>query len=95
MASNKTRLARTMRTPAEIKARTPIFNTVAWEKQKERKAKRVQKQQDTAHAKAILRKEVAKPKSQTKADVKKAKALVKKVEQKRARNLKYKAKQKK
>jgi hypothetical protein len=95
MASDKAQIARIMRTPAEIRAHTPIFRTAAWETQKKRIAKRVQKKQEAAHARAVIRKEVAKPKSQTRKDIRNAKAIVKKVEKKRARNLKYQAKHKK
>lgn len=47
------------------------------------------RRQEASHARAVLRKEKAKPKSQTKAELKAAQKLLKKVEAKRSRQLKY------
>ena len=83
------KLARSMMSEDDIKKHVPVFQTSAWEARKNRIVRNVKKQQDAAHAKAVLRKESAKPKSQTKAELKKAREVMKKVEEKKRRHLKF------
>lgn len=81
-------------TPADIKANKGPFMTTAWQVRKNGIAERVARRAELNRAKTLLRKETAKPKSQTKKEIRSAQRLVKKVEAKRARSLKFKNKKK-
>lgn len=55
---------------------------------------RVKKQQDEAHARAVIRKENTKPNTVTKKQLKKAKVILKRKEEKKSRNYKFLSKNK-
>lgn len=88
-SSNKKSVAKKLLSKEEKAKGTTPFNAKGWDLQKKAIAQRVETQQGKAHARAVIRKENAKPKSQTKKELKEAKKIVKKIEAKKSRHLKY------
>lgn len=89
MQANKKSIAKKMLSKVEKAKGTTPFNAKGWDLQKKAIAQRVETQQGKAHARAVLRKENAKPKSQTKKAIKEARKIVEKAEQRKKRQAKY------
>ena len=89
MQANKKSVAKKLLSKAEKAKGTTPFNAKGWDLQKQAIAQRVETQQGKAHARAVLRKENAKPKSQTKKELKEARKIIEKVEQRKKRQAKH------
>lgn len=89
MTVNKKKIAISLMSKKEKEEGKQPFLSRAWETRKQAIADRVKRKQDAAHARAIIRKETAKPKSRTKKEVKAAEELLKKIEKKKSKNLKF------
>lgn len=89
MTINKKKIAIGLMTNKEKEDKVQPFLSRGWETRKQAIADRVKRKQDAAHARAIIRKETAKPKSRTKKEVRAAEELLKKIEKKKAKNQKF------
>lgn len=89
MTVNKKKIAISLMSKTEKANGVQPFLLRGWETRKQQIADRVKRKQDAAHARAIIRKETAKPKSRTKKEVRAAQELLKKIEKKKSKNLKF------
>lgn len=87
--TTKRKLANKMLSKKERLERVSVFDAKAWQAKKKATAARVARKQEAAHSRAVVRKAASGTKTITKKDLKKAQAVVKKIEAKRKKNAKY------